>query len=1168
MSENMMFSKAESRKRVGGEDSGSQKLLKEIESISKALYLDKNPSRRPLPLPSNRPVLTGKTQLVDSKAKQRYGEEDALRKDKKSIWNWKPLKAFSRSRKFNCCFTLQVHSIEGLPARFDGASVCVHWKRRDGELVTRPVKVSEGIVEFEDKLLHTCAVHGSRSGPHHSAKYDAKHFLLYASVFGAPELDLGKHRVDLTRLLPLTLEELEEEKSSGNWTTSFRLSGEAKGAVMNVSFGYVVIEDGPVPSGKDQNVPQLLNLKQHSARVVKPVSTFRQHDGKSTLHNTGSLPSTLRKHLHSSSRSVEDVKDLHEVLPITRSELSIPVTSPPEKFDEDKLDSPVDFKSDVAVTAEHHHPIKPSSYPDCEPSQKSVEEGCKETDCSAIDKKIEGMESGKLEEVTMNASNLSPAEVTNDDVDFEEGSKIHLHDVESGKLEEVTMNASKLSPAEVTNDDVDFEEGSKIHRHDVENHGDDSQLVVHDCDIKGDVLFSKEILMKELESALSKVSKLESEMLDSSEETENCMELKADDIKNRSGRSLSLDHLTESVATEFLEMLGIEHSSIGLSSESEAESPREQLLKQFERDALDSGYSLFDFNLSNEGQGDVEYNEPSISIGGNLSTEFLEPSLDQSADECLMGTQSTSGKGKAKMLEDLETEALMREWGLNDEAFQCSPPKISDGFGSPIDLPPEEPLELPPLGEGLGPFLQTKDGGFLRSMNPSLFKKAKAGGSLIMQVSNPVVVPAAMGSGITDVLEHLASVGIEKLSMQANKLMPLEDITGKTMQQVAWEASTTLEEPERQSLLQHELEIAEDVSGGQKSTKARSSAARPNKMSSNPVGKRMDSEYVSLEDLAPLAMDKVELLSMEGLRIQSGMMDENTPSNINAQPMGEISALQGKNIDISGSLGLEGTAGLQLLDIKDGADDVDGLMGLSLTLGEWMRLDSGDLGDEDQISEKTSKILAAHHANSLDSIRGGSKGDRRRGKGCGKKCGLLGNNFTVALMVQLRDPLRNYEPVGTPMLALVQVERVFVPPKPKVYRNVSEVRNSNEEDDECESLVEVQKQTREEKALDEEGTPQFQITEVRVAGLKTETGKKVWGTTNQQQSGSRWLLANGMGKSNKLPFAKTNAAAASKSSTSLIAKVQPRDSLTAKVQTRDSLWSISSRARGTGSKWK
>jgi hypothetical protein len=82
-------------------------------------------------------------------------------------------------------------------------------------------------------------------------------------------------------------------------------------------------------------------------------------------------------------------------------------------------------------------------------------------------------------------------------------------------------------------------------------------------------------------------------------------------------------------------------------------------------------------------------------------------------------------------------------------------------------------------------------------MNPAIFRNTKAGGSLIMQVSNPVVVPAEMGSGIMEVLQCLASVGIEKLSMQAKELMPLEDITGKTMEQVAWEAMPALEGTER-----------------------------------------------------------------------------------------------------------------------------------------------------------------------------------------------------------------------------------------------------------------------------------------------------------------------------------------------------------------------------------
>lgn len=340
-------------------------------------------------------------------------------------------------------------------------------------------------------------------------------------------------------------------------------------------------------------------------------------------------------------------------------------------------------------------------------------------------------------------------------------------------------------------------------------------------------------------------------------------------------------------------------------------------------------------------------------------------------------------------------------------------------------------------------------------------------------------------------------------------------------------------------------EARQDAFGGRKKSKNLSNLT-------SSIGD-MDSEYVSLDDLAPLAMDKIEALSVEGLRIQSGMADEGAPANISSQSVGEFSALAGLRAKSSESLGLEGAAGLQLMDIKDSGGDVDGLMGMSITLDEWMRLDAGIVDEEEQNSSRMSEILAAHHANSTEFISGRWKGDRRGGKGSGKRCGLLGNNFTVALMVQLRDPLRNYEPVGTPMLSLIQVERVFIPPKPKIYRNVS-LNGNSEEVDEPEPAVKEEK--KEEKVEEEEVVPQFKITEVHIAGLKTEPGKKkLWGTTSQQKSGSRWLLANGMGKSNKHPFMKSKVVSKSPQATTT-------------VQPGETLWSISSRIHGTGSKWK
>ncbi|KAI3875653.1 hypothetical protein MKX03_035023 [Papaver bracteatum] len=268
-----------------------------------------------------------------------------------------------------------------------------------------------------------------------------------------------------------------------------------------------------------------------------------------------------------------------------------------------------------------------------------------------------------------------------------------------------------------------------------------------------------------------------------------------------------------------------------------------------------------------------------------------------------------------------------------------------------------------------------------------------------------------------------------------------------------------------QVLMHHEPSLGLDAPGKKrKKAKGGSSGHR----SSYSIMKESGSEYVNLEDLAPLAMDKIEALSIEGLRIQSVMSDEEAPSNISPQEIGEISELAGKRANINGSLGLEGAGGLQLLDIKDGDNDVDGVMGLSITLDEWMKLDSGMIRDkDDQISERTSKILAAHHASSTELFNGGGRGDQKKGKG--KKCGLLGNNFTAELMVQLRDPLSNYEPVGTPMLALIQVER------------------NEDDDDETATIVEVLKDDKKEekKEVVEEVIPQFKITEVHVAGLKT-----------------------------------------------------------------------------------
>uniref|UniRef100_A0A7N0ZXU7 C2 NT-type domain-containing protein n=1 Tax=Kalanchoe fedtschenkoi TaxID=63787 RepID=A0A7N0ZXU7_KALFE len=1221
----MMTSASESGKRKGGEDAENGKLLNEIEAISKALYLDsKDPNPKGKIHARSASVGGGvgsgrsgfpEPKMTKSANSGLYDEEPKKDTSSKSFWNWKkPLKALShiRNKRFNCCFSLIVHSIEGLPNDLNYASLRVHWKRRDGEVATECAKVVDGVAEFDQRLTHTCSVYGSRSGPHHSAKYEAKHFLLYATLFGSPEVELGKHRIDLTRLLPLTLEELEEEKSYGRWTTNFKLSGKAKGAMMHVSFGYSVVKDNVSPPHVNNKfAPGGTISKQSSMSIARYGSKVTHNSAGPSLRRTGSLPSNpVRKPLGLSG-SVEDIKVMHEVSTTSSSETPILIKMACRELDKENLQTSVVDKPEVDVFTVNLQPPDHTSLlsdTDKEKLHKEREKnemfvpqhgkgllGEEPDEDVEIVEAVKILEASSVEEASIEGKpeknelsvreygkkslGMDPDENGNStaDVNIVEGSAKEeaIMEKESDKRDiclpergtellswEADKNLSRLDDIQVVAESSTAEANVVKHVADptpvplevptesldeILNDQLDCHLGLDDA-IKDHSTCSKTVILQELQSAMETVTSLELAGIDSPEDESRTDDIFTDDF-NRKGKSISFDDESDLVAHEFLNLLQMEDSPVGFSSESEPDSPRERLLRQFEKDALADGFPLFDYSCFEEDQALFE---AGVSGEANLHHEQVDFELSSmilaAEEEFLVAIESEASKTKAKMLEDLETEHLMREMGLNEKAFDRSPSPSPRGFGG-RDCLLDDPSELPSLGEGLGPFIQTKNGGYIRSMNPSIFENSKSGGSLIMQVSSPVVVPAEMGSDVMEILQGLASIGIEKLSIQANKLMPLEDITGKTLQQIAWEASPTMDATESQRVHRHEEAVTEHMPVEPRRVERQSYKSRRGS-----VNEDMRSEYVSLEDLAPLAMDKIEALSMEGLRIQAGMSNDDAPSNISSQSIGDISALKGEGVDQRGSLGMDGTAGLQLVDVRDRGEDVDGLMSLSVTLDEWMKLDSGDFDDNggDQISERTSKILAAHHANSLELIGRGSKGDKRRGKGSNKKCGLLGNNFTVALLVQLRDPLRNYEPVGTPMLALIQVERVFVPGKPRIFSTVSQVGNCKEEEEADEGELAAKAELgepREAKSREEEGAAHYKITEVHVAGLKVDSDaakRKLWGSKPQQQSGSRWLAANGMGKPNKHPLLKSKPAAP--------------------AGPRDSLWSISSLFWGRGAK--
>ncbi|KAD4179842.1 hypothetical protein E3N88_28433 [Mikania micrantha] len=860
--------------RLNIDDFGSLRLLHDIEEISKALCLHEDTQPKTL-MPA------------------KYMKDDLLLDEKKSsMWKWKPLKALThiRNHRLSCSFFLHIHSIEGLPFNFNDLNLIVHWKRKHEVLKSKSIRVKDGVAKFEETLIHRCSVYVGKHDPHDDvAKYTPKLSLLYASIVGAPSLDIGKHWIDLTRLLPLTLTDLEDETNRyGKWVTSFKLTGKAKGATINVSFGFSLMADSLIKSG---------NLGKGKSQ-------------NGMLQRVGSIPSNSRRRTTLSNVSF-DMKARSGVSPYVGPSIDVLY----ELLDDEKVSYSKELKS-----------ISNEVYDD---------------ECIVIDKGIESpkpVENSCIE--TINVADLFDDEVCDDteietffdDISCKENDNFYPEE----SNEEVEKFLRSLSISEKLKLDLSFHE---------------NQFLENNYDMTNEARCGKGKLVK----------------------------------------SCSIDDLTNTIVHDFMNLVGFD-------SEPEPESPREQLLKQFEKETLASGSFVFDLDV-NEDQDDCS---------NIFDSSFLFQKTEIEHD--YQTGPSLICRRKANMLENLETETLMEKWGLNERAFQNSPRTDSGAFGSPVYLSPEMTHEPPSLGDGLGTFMMTKSGGFLSSMNPLLYKRTKNDERLVVQVSSTVVLPPAMGSNGMDILVNWAALGPEKMLSQLNCLMPLEVITGMTLKQAAWKAESQMMVIERGDVRGDELETQMNFC------------------------REIDSEYVSLSNIIPLTVEKIQFLSIEGLRIQSGISTYEPPSTINST--------------------------------SKSSNDIKELIDMSIPLEDWIKFDS----------------INSNHQNF--------------------------GNFTLALQMLLRDPFRDFEPVGIPMLVLLQLEK-----------NMS---------------------------VDH----MFKVNEVHIAGMKANFQKR-------QQSGSRWLHSSGMtGKTKRHP--------PTKSTTLVKSSIQS----TNKFRHEETLWSISSYIHGEVDKWK
>ncbi|XP_061967176.1 protein PLASTID MOVEMENT IMPAIRED 1-like [Populus nigra] len=385
--------------------------------------------------------------------------------------------------------------------------------------------------------------------------------------------------------------------------------------------------------------------------------------------------------------------------------------------------------------------------------------------------------------------------------------------------------------------------------------------------------------------------------------------------------------------------------------------------------------------------------------------------------ESMMGEEKTVKTGDEteppKLDSDEETvtqEFLQKLEDAETNAFKFNQPEIPplhlDGGDDSSEA--ESKVYLSDLGKGLGCLVQTRDRGYLAATNPlGTVVSRKDTPKLAMQLSKPLVLQPDKSINGFELFQRMASIGFEELCSRILSLMPLDELLGKTAEQIAFEgiASAIIQGRNKE---------------GASSSAARTIAAVKTMATATSTGRKeristgiwnVNESLLTAEEILAFSLQKIEAMAIEALKIQAEMAEEEAPF--------DVSPLAGNASTDSG---------------KDQNYPLDS----AISLEDWI---------------KNYSLVSP-----------------------GKPA-----TITIAVVVQLRDPIRRYEPVGGPVVALVHASQADI----------------------------------EEDNYDEE--KKFKVTSSHIGGMKAKSGRKrnVWDSERQRLTAMHWLVEYGLGKAGK-----------------------------------------------------
>lgn len=358
--------------------------------------------------------------------------------------------------------------------------------------------------------------------------------------------------------------------------------------------------------------------------------------------------------------------------------------------------------------------------------------------------------------------------------------------------------------------------------------------------------------------------------------------------------------------------------------------------------------------------------------------------------ESMMGEEGEAMKIDEETALDADEDKVTREFlqmleGAEDDNA------VDDHMKYQEENEAESEVFLPDLGKGLGCVVQTRNGGYLAAMNPlDNVVIRKDGPKLAMQISKPMVIQSNK-TGF-EIFQKMAAMGVQEMTSEIMSLMPIDELVGKTAEQIAFEG------------------IASAIIQGRNKEGASSSAARTiatvkSMAVSMNVGRKdrvssgiwsVSEAPLTVEDILTFSMQKIECMAIEALKIQAEISDEEAPFDVSP------------------------------LAARTSSDHV---LASAVAVEDWVKAEA----------------------------------------------------VTVSVVVQLRDPVRQYESVGGPMIVLMHASAVD------------------------------EKESEERK---------YKVGSLQVGGVRVATGRghetKIgWDTEKQKLTALQWLMAYGMGKKGK-----------------------------------------------------